>query len=152
MTSAIENAGRVVAIAIRTAVKGPMRELREAVASADGGIDGDVKVAAHRGVTLIDRGQWSEVTRELKAELPWHTRRANVLVEGLNLAELIGKQIRIGAVELTVNAETKPCGLMDELHPGLRQALVPDCRGGVYGRVTRSGSFKLGDSVTLMQE
>ncbi|HEY3243835.1 MAG TPA: MOSC domain-containing protein [Phycisphaerae bacterium] len=142
--------GKVAGIAIRTAIKGPMREVRAASARADAGIDGDIKVSANRGITFIDRRQWEQVTRELQAELPWHTRRANVLVAGLTLGDLLGKRIRLGTVEVQINAETKPCGLMDELHPGLRAALVPECRGGVYGRVIRSGVFAIGDTVTIV--
>jgi MOSC domain-containing protein YiiM len=142
--------GEVVAIAVRTAVKGPMRAVRQAVATTNGGLEGDIEVSPNRGITFIDKRQWDEVTRELNADLPWHTRRANVLVEGLTLADVIGKRIRIGFVEAMIIAETKPCGLMDELYLGLRQALVPDCRGGVYGRVTHGGAFRVGDKVTVV--
>ena len=91
-----------------------------------------------------------DIVRELGVELPWHTRRANLLVDGIRLADLIGQCTRVGEVELTINAETKPCGYMDELHPGLKDALSPDCRAGVYGRVTKAGEVKVGDRVTTM--
>jgi len=39
---------------------------------------------------------------------------------------------------------------MDQQHAGLRQALVPDCRGGVYGQVLTGGTILVGDAVTLI--
>ena len=122
-------ASRVAAIAVRTAVDGPMREIQRAVAAVDGGVDGDLDCAPDRGITFISSQQWLQVVRELGAELPWHTRRANVLVDAPELAYWIGKTIRVGGVEVAVKAETKPCGLMDQLHRGLKDALVPECRG-----------------------
>ena len=146
----ISPACRVTAIAVRTAVDGPMREIERAVAALDGGVNGDVDCTPDRGITFISSRQWRQVVLELGTELPWHTRRANVLVDAPQLGAWIGKTIRIGAVEVAVKAETRPCGLMDKLHRGLKQALAPDCRGGVYGRVTLAGSFSVGDTITIL--
>jgi MOSC domain-containing protein YiiM len=145
-----ESIGSVVSIALRTSEGGPMREVREVVATAGGGLAGDVAAHTDRGITLIDLKQWNDVRRDLNAPgLPWHTRRANVLVDGLRMADLIGRTIRIGPVEVQVNAETKPCGMMDDLHAGLRAALQPDCRGGVCGRIVRGGTISVDDQVLL---
>jgi MOSC domain-containing protein YiiM len=141
------NDSRVVAIALRPARKVPMQEVSAVQAAADGGLDGDHPASPDRGITLLAKAQWDSVVRELGVNLPWHTRRANVLVEGMNLAELIGKTVHLGEIEVAVKAETKPCARMDEIHPGLRAALEPDCRGGVYGRITVGGSITVGDAV-----
>lgn len=140
---------RVVAIAVRTVKNGPMREVVSAEAVEDGGLVGDLPVTEDRGITLIDRRQWQETIDELGADLPWHTRRANVLCEGLEMASLIGKTVHLGAIELEIVEETQPCQLMDQLHLGLREALKPDCRGGVHGRVVKGGTFSVGDSITV---
>ena len=137
--------GAIGGIAIRTAEGGPMREIDRAVAVENGGLHGDIDMSPDRGVTFISAAQWREVTAELKAELPWHTRRANVLVECAGLGDLIGRTVQLGDVQVAVLAETKPGGIMDRLHPGLRKSLVPDCRGGVYGRVLTGGTFQTGD-------
>jgi MOSC domain-containing protein YiiM len=89
------------------------------------------------------------VTRELGAEIPWHTRRANVLVEGLDLPALKGRRVRVGGAEVMLIDETRPCGLMDRQHEGLRKALIPACRGGLHGRVVRAGTFHVGDMVVV---
>lgn len=86
---------------------------------------------------------------QLRIDLPWHTRRANLLIDTDTLAMLIGRTIHIGPVRVTVHAETKPCDEMDHYHPGLRQALVADCRGGVYGQIESDGQISVGDMVTI---
>ena len=142
--------GKVVGIAVRTEKLGPMRELERAAATLGGGITDDIAVKPHRGITLISREQWSDTMQELSADLPWHTRRANVLVEGLRLADLVGVTVRLGGVELHIHGETKPCGLMDTYYDGLQAALAPDMRAGVHGQVIHAGSFVLGDTITVV--
>ena len=141
--------GRVVAIAVRTERNGPMREVESTRAHQDSGIEGDLPVEPDRGITLIAREQWEEVTGELGVELPWHTRRANLLVEGLQMADLMDQRVHVGEVELKITGETKPCGLMDQQHGGLREALGPDLRGGVHGRVVRGGEIAVGDVISI---
>jgi MOSC domain-containing protein YiiM len=143
--------GRVVAIAIKSRKRGPMIEIDEAEAVVDGGIVGAPKPSVKRGITLIERDKWEAALRDAKAELPWHARRANVLVDGVDLAALIGKRVRMGDVELLIGGETKPCRQMDEIHRGLQEALRPEKRGGVYGRVLWAGSFRIGDKVEAME-
>ena len=127
-----------------------MRELERADAQLGGGIAEDIEVKAHRGITLLAREQWQETVRELGVDLPWHTRRANVLTEGLRLQDLVGLTIRIGSVELHIHGETKPCALMDAYCDGLQAALAPDMRGGVHGQVIYAGSFAVGDPIAVL--
>lgn len=142
--------GTVLALAVRGPNTGPMRELEWAEATADGGLGGDVRSSPERGITLLSAEQWADVMRELGVELPWHTRRANVLVSGGGLGALVGRRLRIGAAEIEVLGETRPCALMDRLQPGLRAALAPACRGGVHARIVQGGGLRVGDPVELV--
>ena len=144
--------GTIEAIAVRSCKDGPMNELPWVEARADGGVDGDVPSPPDRGITLLSADQWEQVTRELDRDLPWHTRRANVLVSGPGLERLIGHEIQLGSVRVAVTGETKPCKLMDQLCPGLRAALTPERRGGVHGRITQSGTLAIGDEIVLLEE
>ena len=139
----------VLAIAIRTTKNGPMQEIESVEVSKADGLEGDVASAVHRGITLLSTDQWAETNQALGTDLPWHTRRANVLLAGGSLQHLIGSTVQLGGVKIKVNAETEPCGLMDKLHPGLREALVPDCRGGVYGEILEGGMLKVGDTLSV---
>ncbi len=140
--------GKVLGIALRSRKKGPMVEVEEVEAVENGKLVGDVDCEPRRGITLISARQWAGVVQEMGRDLPWHTRRANILVDSGSLGELIGRTITVGEVSVEVNAETRPCAYMEELAPGLRAALTPDFRAGVYGRITTSGRIRIGDVVT----
>jgi len=100
-----------------------------------------------RSITLMSKEAWKDVCDELGADLPWHTRRVNLLVKGIDLPATLGKRVRLGEVRILVHGESKPCELMEKQHRGLRCALKPHCRGGVYGEVLEGGTIRLGDVV-----
>jgi MOSC domain-containing protein YiiM len=143
--------GRVLAIAIKSAEGGPMVESQSATAVVDAGLAGNAKVATHRGVTFLSARQWRQITAELEADIPWHLRRANILIDADSMASLIGRTVALGEAQLVIKGETHPCGLMDQQHQGLRAALKPDCRGGVYGQVVRGGTFRVGDLLSVVE-
>lgn len=140
--------GKVRGIALRSRKKGPMIVVEDAEAVPNGKLVGDIDCEPHRGITLISAQQWADVVREMGRDLPWHTRRANILVDSGSLGELIGRTIAVGEVRVEVSAETHGCAYMDELAPGLRAALKPDFRAGIYGRIAKGGRIRVGDVVT----
>lgn len=144
-----EPIGKVVALALRPAEDAPMHVVESADAAVDGSLTGDHATKPERGITLISARQWRQVQKELGGDIPWHTRRANVLVDCDGMGTLIGRTIRVGEVVVDVKNETKPCEVMDRQQPGLREALKPDCRGGIYGQIVRGGRIRVGDPVTL---
>ena len=113
------------------------------------GLTGEGRKPGRRNVTLLSASSWEATCADVGKTLPWHTRRANLLIEGIDLAPLIGRAILVGDLRLWIHDETRPCALMDELHQGLRAALVPDCRGGVFGQALCDGTIRVGDQVTL---
>jgi MOSC domain-containing protein YiiM len=114
------------------------------------GLAGDIRGGAlKRQVTILSAEAWNSVCEELKTELPWTTRRANILVSGIKLPQESGYQIQIGEVLLEVTRQTDPCERMDEQYLGLTNALMPDWRGGVCCSVVRGGNIMKGDKVTL---
>ncbi|MFN0137714.1 MAG: MOSC domain-containing protein [Phycisphaerae bacterium] len=142
---------QIQAIAIKTASGGPMREVAAANVEIGGGIIGGEKPSAKRGVTFISSIQWTAVMQLLGSDKPWHTRRANVLVDAARLDLWFGKTVRVGTALIRIHAETRPCELMNEFVPGLLEALKPECRAGVYGEVLEAGQFAVGDAVTRME-
>ncbi len=139
--------GTVRAIALRTGRGGPMREVREAQAYRNAGIEPDRWPKPHRGITLLSAPQWQQVAAELGADLPWHTRRANLLTDIPNLLPWIGQTLRIGGAVVLITGETRPCERMDAAFEGLRAALERDGRGGVHGRVLQAGRIRCGDPI-----
>lgn len=142
--------GKVLAMARRKASRAPMETVLAALIDEAGGLEGDLRGEDdERQVTLLTREGWEAASAELDRDLPWTTRRANILIEGVAVAGELDGVVRIGEAELVITGETAPCQRMDELAAGLRQALTPDWRGGVTCRVSRGGRVQAGDAVEL---
>ena len=127
-----------------------MERLESAAVTIEAGVEGDVRgTLRDRQVTVLTHEGWQAACRSLGSDLPWTTRRANVLVEGLALAQEVGSTIRIGDVALLITGETDPCTRMEEQAAGLRDALAPEWRGGVTCEVTHGGAIAVGDGARL---
>ena len=142
--------GTLQGIAIREASRAPMKEQQHVEVSTTHGIVQDYRGTGLRQVTLLDVGQWQEVLDELGIDLPWYTRRANLLIAGIDLPTAVGRRLQVGACRFAIGGETTPCERMDELHPGLRHVLRPRMRGGVWGKVLQGGQLHVGDSVQVL--
>jgi MOSC domain-containing protein YiiM len=141
----MREAGKLEAIWIKPARRGPMEPARRADLKAGVGIAGNVHRGGRRQVTIISWEAWEEVVKDLDARVDPATRRANLLVSGLSLAETRLKIIRIGPCRIRIQGETTPCERMDAAHQGLRKALEKDWRGGAYGEVLDDGEIVVGD-------
>ncbi len=137
-------------MSVRPGDRQPVVELFEARAREGAGLEGDDRAKGKRGLTLISVEQWFDVIGELETVLPWHARRANLLVEGIDLRTSVGERLRIGEVEVRIWNETKPCAEMEEIHVGLRGVLAVDMRGGVHGEILNDGVIKVGDAVRMV--
>ncbi|MCP5119759.1 MAG: hypothetical protein GY953_53860, partial [bacterium] len=129
------SSGSVRALYVRPSKKEAARELTSARLVAGKGVEGDHPAPETRQVTLLEKRCWDDACRDLGKQLDPAGRRANILVEGVSLASSLGRRIRVGKCLIEVVGETTPCGRMDQFHQGLREALKPDCRGGVFGRI-----------------
>ena len=114
----------------------------------ENGVIGDHGTSKNRQVTLLDEANWVAACEEISAELPWTTRRANILVQGLDLPKLVDQRVRVGTALVEVIGEVDPCYVMDAAQHGLKDALKPDWRGGVYARVIESGIVASGDKIS----
>ena len=141
--------GLVRAIAFRSTDSDPMREIEECRVLVHRGLELENRPPGRRSLTLLSRESWFDTCRDLGADLPWWIRRANLLVEGLDLAGTIGHTVEIGAIRVYIHDETRPCKLMDEQHAGLRAALKGEFRGGVFGQVLNEGVIRVGDEISL---
>jgi MOSC domain-containing protein YiiM len=143
--------GKLLRIFLRPSTRTPVREVTEAVAVADQGLDGDHAHGGKRQVTLIAREGWAEAMAELGADVSPGGRRANLVVEGVDLGALLGRRLRVGQVEVELAGETRPCQLMDDVTPGLWQALKPRRRGGMFARILVGGTLRVGDAVEVLE-
>jgi len=143
--------GNVIGIARREKLRAEMETIDSVYVDEKTGLSGDIRgTALKRQVTLLSAKAWSEVCRELEADLPWTTRRANILIENIDFHQDSGYKIQIGEVFLLVTRQTDPCSRMDEQYSGLTNALMSDWRGGVCCSVVKGGNISLGDEVKLI--
>lgn len=141
---------KLIGIAVRPPKHQSMQELDSVDISVNEGVAGDKRNRpGKRQITLLSLSAWQAACAELKVNLPWTTRRANLLVDHLNLVNTTGATIVIGDVVLEITGETDPCKIMDTAHAGLLEALKPDWRGGVTCRVIKGGHIALGTSIQL---
>lgn len=149
-------AGKLGGIARHGRPKGPIETIDHVAITLEGGIQGDYRGVikpggkGRRQVTLIERGDWAAAMAAVGHDLPWYERRANLLVDGLDLPQVPGATIRIGtAVVLLVTRECNPCHRMEALAEGLKAALTPDWRGGVCTRVLAGGRIAVDDEIRI---
>jgi MOSC domain-containing protein YiiM len=147
--------GILAGIARHAFPKAPMEVVDHVNVSVEAGLEGDFRGAVKPGgrgrrqVSLVERGDWETAMAAVGHSLPWQDRRANLLVDGLDLPQIPGTRLRIGTVVLEITQECDPCSRMETLAAGLKAALTPDWRGGVLARVIEGGVIAVGDAILV---
>jgi MOSC domain-containing protein YiiM len=139
--------GRVEAIWVKRAHRGPMDPVADAQLIAGHGMAGSVDRSRRRQVTILTREAWDACMVELDAAIDPSARRANILVSGIDLAHTRGRILQIGDARLAIGGELTPCERMEEVFPGLQAALRPEWRGGAFAQVLGDGRVRVGDAV-----
>lgn len=143
---------KLIGIARRAKSRAPMETLEQVGCSTALGVDGDFRGKLRkRQVTILSIEDWQAACDAIgRDDLPWTTRRANLLVTGISLPREVGAKVSIGSVMVEITGETDPCRRMENAAPGLEEALRPDWRGGVTCRVIEGGNIQCGDAVHLV--
>ena len=143
--------GRLEWIGLRSARLGSISIVNEAEVVAERGISGDHRFEGRRGskrqVTLIQFEHLSAVAGLLhRADLPPELVRRNLVVSGINLLALKGKQFQVGDVLLEYTGPCEPCTRMESvLGPGGYNAMRG--HGGITAKVIEGGTIHVGDLV-----
>ena len=147
---------RVEAIFVTDLADHPMQAVDQAVAIAGRGLAGDRyelgvgtysrKPGPDRHVTLIA----AEALEALAAdgwELAPGEHRRNVVVRGVDLASLDGREFRVGEVRLRSIRPCPPCGNLERVtgRPGLREAF--EGKSGIRVEILSDGTIRIGDTV-----
>jgi MOSC domain-containing protein YiiM len=138
---------KLEAIWLKRARRGVMDARERAELKANRGLVGNTDQGGKRQVSIIAQESWDRLMAETGAQLDPSTRRANLMVSGIDLAQSRGKILQIGPVRISIYGETKPCERMDEAHLGLRQAMRANWGGGAFGQVLDDGEIAVGDVV-----
>jgi len=143
--------GKVIGIATRIEKRAPMVVYASAKITFEKGVGDDSRglIKGDRQVTVMTQESWTDACEELDRQLHWTTRRANILIEGVNLENTTGNLLKIGNFMLEITGELNPCYRMDEQKQGLTKALTPKWRGGVTCKILSEGVVNEKDEVTL---
>ncbi len=143
--------GQLLGIAVRSAPRVPMETKQRAQITQQSGVEGDYRGKyGPRQITVLSQEAWDQACNGVQAKLPWTTRRANLLISGIELEQTTRQILQIGEVRLAITGETDPCQRMDMQHQGLRKTLTPAWRGGVTCFVMDEGTIQIGDEVELL--
>lgn len=115
------------------------------------GIVGNADQGGGRQVALMDLGRWHELMDRVGADLDTNARRANLVIDGLDLFDSRGRTLRIGATRLLIRGETRPCERMDDALPGLQAGMRERWGGGAFAEVVEGGEISVGDEVAWDQ-
>jgi MOSC domain-containing protein YiiM len=137
--------GEVAAIWIKRFKRGPMDAAEAAQLVAGRGIVGNANQGGKRQVTIIDEAAWQRAAEAVGETINPSTRRANVMLRGVDLEKSRGRILQLGECRIRIYGETRPCEQMEEAVSGLRAAMSPEWRGGAYGEVLDDGTIRVGD-------
>jgi MOSC domain-containing protein YiiM len=97
-------------------------------------------------VTFFDAEVVEEIRQTFKLpKLPASVFRRNLIVEGVNLREWLGKRFLFQGLEFEGSQECKPCHWMDRaIADGAEAFLKAGFRGGLRAKIRSSGMLKVG--------
>lgn len=147
---------KLIGIATHQKSRGEITEIQSAQLNCTTGL-GDYRGCKNpkTSVTILSLASWQQACQQASdlfpLEIDWTERRANLLVDHLDLDEqAIGKRLQIGEAILQITCETDPCNRMDTLASGLKAALTPNWRGGARCQVIHAGRIGIGDEITWL--
>lgn len=97
-------------------------------------------------VTFFSAETFEEVKRIFKLpKLPSSVFRRNLVVQGVNLRDWLGKRFLFQGVEFEGSQECKPCHWMDRvIADGAEDYLKGEFRGGLRAKIITSGKLRIG--------
>ena len=111
------------------------------------GIEGNANQGGERQVTIISKEMWEQLMNEVDGDKDPSSRRANLMVSGVDLSDTRGRVLAIGDVRIHIHGETRPCERMEEAQQGLKGAMESSWNGGAFGEVLDDGTISVGDAV-----
>ncbi|ESQ75956.1 MOSC domain-containing protein [Asticcacaulis sp. AC402] len=117
------------------------------------GLEGDHYMgrSGARDITLIQAEHLTAIAAFLgRNEVTPDLLRRNVVVSGINLLALKGRQFFLGSARLEMTGDCHPCSRMETIFgPGGYNAVRG--HGGITARVLEDGEVQLGDALTVVQ-
>ena len=131
-----------------------INETNEIEVLSDKGIMGDRHfhdLNDHKGqITLIEKENIDYYNNKYKNEISYIDFRRNIITEGVELNNLIKKEIEIGTVKIFPYELCRPCLHLEQMVNGkdiIKEFLR---RGGLRCEVLVSGKIKIGDKIRIL--
>jgi len=153
--------GRVVSLHLHPEKSGePLRTVKRIEVVEQKGIRGNGRYfgrnsrrtgqPSKRQVTLMEREQiYAHATTLGLETIAPGAVRSNLETLGVNLIELIGREVRVGEATLLFYEARLPCEKMDRICQGLR-GLMENNKQGVLAQVIHGGVIRLGDEIAVV--
>ena len=125
------------------------KTVQEALLKEDWGMEGDAHAGKwHRQVSLLSLEKIQEF-RKKGADVEFGAFGENLVVEGVNPAELpVGTRLRSGEVLLELTQRGKACHSHCAIYHKMGDCIMP--REGVFARVLRGGILRPGDVLEVL--
>ena len=136
--------GTVIALFVSTASRVPLTPMTRVNALENRGIEGDRHALPgnRRSVLLM-----SQEALDSFGLAPGDVRE-QVTVRGIDVQALAdGTRLRIGSAVLAIGGPCHPCERIEELRPGLQNAM--EKKRGRFALVVQPGSFAVGDTLSV---
>lgn len=150
--------GHVVSIHIAGTAGGGLHSVESALALPGRGLDGDryckkqgtysAKPGAGRDVTLIEVEALEALARDYNAAIEPGQSRRNIVIRGVALNHLVGREFTVGAVRLRGCRLCEPCGYLAKMTSDtVSKGLIH--RGGLRCDIVTEGTIQVGDEVQM---
>ena len=138
-----EITGKILGLFIKPGSGQPMQPVPSISLIARKGIEGDNAFGRNRRqVLIVDQAILD------KFDLRPGDLRENITLEGVDLNTIqTGSTMDLGSSILLVQGECTPCSQMDDIRPGLQDALRS--QRGILASVEVGGSVRIGDAVLI---
>ncbi len=144
--------GKLEAIWLKRGKGAPMDAHDHAQLIAGRGLLGNANQGGKRQVTILAQERWQELLQEVGANLSPKTRRANLVVSGIDLSNSRGRILLIGACRVLIHGETRPCEQMEAAWPGLQEAMRRNWSGGAFAEVLDGGEIRVGETIAWQDD
>ena len=133
-----------------------INEINEIEVFAKKGILGDRHFhdrSDHKGqITLIEKENIDYYNDKHKTKIPYVNFRRNIITEGIDLNNLVKKEIEIGSIKILPYELCRPCSHLEQMVNSkdiIKEFLR---RGGLRCEVLVSGKVKVGDKILILQK
>ena len=129
-------------------------EINEIEVLSEKGILGDRHFNEHKDhkeqITLIEKENIDYYNNKYKTKIPYIDFRRNIVTEGIELNNLVQKEIEIGNIKILPYQLCRPCSHLEQMVNSKNIIKEFLKKGGLRCEVLVSGKVKIGDEIKIL--